>query len=129
MMNLFDKFMEEYEEFVKATGLDEKAICNDAFENNADCECTYEGSDDYFDTRMMQWYPGDGPEFEVTGFDNYINEIVNAIAEAFTAYYNVPTSDELIALIRENLCDIFQDELLDECGFEERAIDKHYNDR
>lgn len=123
MENLFDKFLDEIETFIVATGLDEKEICNDAFNENAMCECTYRGSGDYFDTRMGQWYPGDAPEYEVTGYKDYMDTIIQTVADAFASYYDVPMSNDIINFIRENITDIFQDALLDEDAFEEKAIE------
>lgn len=127
MEKLFNKFLEEIEEFMMATGLNEHEICNDAFDENALCECTYEGSDDYFDISMGQWYPGDAPEYEVTGYNAYLSTIVQAVADAFADHYCVYKSAELVDMVYENISDIFQDALLDEDAFEEKAIDRHCN--
>ena len=125
MEKLFDKFMEEIEKFLADTGLNEHEICNDAFNENALCECTYEGSDDYFDTSMGQWYPGDAPEFDVSGYNAYLSTIVQTVADAFADYYCVFKSAELINLVYENIDEIFQDALLDEDAFEEKAIERY----
>lgn len=125
MEKLFDKFMEEIEEFIKATGLNEHEICNDAFNEYAMCECTYEGSDAYFDTSMEQWYPGEGPEYKVTGYKSYLSTIVQTVAEAFAEHYCVYKSAELVNLVYENIGEIFQDALLDEEAFEEKAIARY----
>ena len=126
MEKLFNKFLEEIEDFMMATGLNEHEICNDAFNENALCECTYEGSDDYYDTNMGQWYPGDAPEYEVTGYNAYLSTIVQTVADAFADYYCVYKSAELVDMIYENISDIFQDALLDEDAFEEKAIDNYH---
>ena len=127
MEKLFNKFLEEIEDFMMATGLNEHEICNDAFNENALCECIYEGSDDYFDTNMGQWYPGDAPEYEVTGYNAYLSTIVQTVADAFADYYCVYKSAELVDMIYENISDIFQDALLDEDAFEEKAIDNYHS--
>ena len=126
MEKLFDRFMEEYEEFVKATGLNEYEICNDSFYTHADCECVYKGSEPYFDTAMGQWYPGEPADYLVTGYKAYRSEIVQAVAEAFAEHYCVYKSAELIGLIDENLSDIFQNALLDADAFEAKAIDQYH---
>lgn len=125
MIKLFDKFMEEIEEFLKATGLDEHEICTEAFNEHAHCECIYKGSKPYFDTTMEQWYPGEGAEYEVTGYDAYRSTIVQTVAEAFAEHYCVYKSAELVKLVDINIDDIFQDALLDEDAFEAKAIDNY----
>lgn len=127
MENLFDKFMEEIEDFMKATGLNECEICNDAFDEHAMCECVHEGSEDYFDTSMEQWYPGDSAEYKVTGYNTYLSTIVQTVADAFADHYGVYKSTELVGLMYENINEIFQNALLDEDAFEEKAIERYEN--
>lgn len=126
MEKLFDKFMDELDEFIKATGLNEYEICNDAFYNHASCECVYGGSEPYFDTANEQWYPGEPADYLVTGYKAYLSDIVQAVVEAFAEHYCVYKSAELVDMVYENISDIFQDALLDEDAFEAKAIDNYH---
>ena len=127
MEKLFEKFMEDVDGFLSNMGLNEREICNDAFDAHARCECIFGGTEDYFDPAMEQWYPGEAPVYRVWGYEGYISDIAIRVAEAFAEHYFVHVSGKLIRLVRENLSDIFQDALLDEDAFRARAIDSYYN--
>lgn len=126
MTRIIERFLEELDNGFDIATL-ETEICNEAFDNNAECECVYGGSYDYFDTHMMQWYPGDGAEYEVNGYNDYINEIVDNLSTFIADRYGVVADDELKADVKKNLTDIFQDCVLSDDDFEDKAIEEYEN--
>lgn len=126
MTRIIERFLDELDNGLNIEDL-EKEICNEAFDNNAQCECVYAGSDDYFDTSMGQWYPGDGAEYEVEGYNDYINEIVDTLAIFIADRYGVVADDELKANVKANLTDIFQNCVLNDSDFEDKAIEEYNN--
>jgi len=116
-----NKLIEKIYEILEKADL--KEICDVAFEVNAHCVCVYKGSDDYFDTHMMQWYPGDDPEFEVDGYEDYKQQIIESLVDLICSEIELDKS-EIQSFVEENLDDLC-DYVLDEYDFEDKAIDEY----
>lgn len=123
-----DRFLTDLDEMGKLFPEDYISyIVNSAFEDNQSCTCTYEGTNDYFSTSQMQWYPGDEPEYEVDGYDDYINSIVDIVVSDYVMEYKVDRDDALIKDIHDNLDIILDCNVLSESEFEEKAIEQFIN--
>lgn len=125
MTTLFEKFVEEIEtvvteDFAEAAN----EICEESFYNNAECYCLYDGSDDCYDSGAEQWYPGDDAEYEVSGYDEYLDEVADGIADLICGYYGVDLSNELVKDIRDNISSLTGEiDVLDFDAFREKAIE------
>lgn len=127
-MTIVEKLLNDFDEMDKLFPEDYvTSIINDAFDNNANCRCTYEGSSHYFSMSQMQWYPGDEPEYEVDGYDDYVDEILDVVISDICMEYNIERTDDVVTLIKDNLNILTNDKILDESDFEEKAIEKYLN--
>ena len=126
MKKLFERFMNNMEELKVAMDMNEEEICNRAFDLYAEVVCVSEGSCDYFDVSMGQWYPGEPPEYEVYGYGDYVNDIVATVAIMIAEYYDVTyATGKLFDLVREHITEIFPDEFLSETDFIDMALSEY----
>lgn len=117
-----EQFVENAETIIDYDELTD--VVNDAFTNNYKCKCTYGGSDDYFDKGMMQWYPGDPPEYEIDGYEDYVDEVVDYLASVFKLHFKYDIIDvEVKKFIETNINDLTDNMLLDIEDFEEKAVE------
>lgn len=118
MKNLFDRFDNDFDAIVSTINM--KDICEWAFENTAECVCVYDGCEATWES------PAEDAEYEVSGYDEYIECIVTDVAEDIAYYYGVESNNELKQFVAENLMDIDIDGyIFSETQFENEAIENY----
>lgn len=99
----------------------------ECFSEFAECVMTYEGSDAYYDANYGNWLPGDAPEFEVYGYESYIEAVVDELSFAIARFYGIEQTKELELAVEKNLSDLTDGEILNAKDFEEEAIENYDN--
>jgi len=104
--------------------IDVESICEQAFMDTFECICVRKGTDNYFDTYQMQWYPGDPDEYEVDGYDDYIEQVVDNIIDGIHGGLGLPIQNGLREFVKSNLSYICDGYLLDDDDYYTAAMEQ-----